>query len=430
VWVLASGLLLAAVGVVFVLVGLDKADKIASSAGFFVGLAGLGVSVYGVILARGATPPPPAREPASASPALREVTASWERSVSVAGDSSAPIVTGDNNEVRGEVGGHVVQAAAIHGGVHFHSSGDSPPDGPPIIASVTSNFRIDSRRGMPAVDKIGVLVEARSAQAVILHKFQPVIMARSTPPSSHTPFGKECVAMAIRELQVFLDDDPPTLIVESGPGFPFTVTASDPEFFFLEVFSSFSEVEWRLEIFWTHAGRQGRTTVDQNGHPFRHVAEGDPSPDGQVHERLRKFLRAVPCPTCGRRPESDREYCLHVQQLADTWLHPDPDNPRQVIGRRHCFGCEPVQRGTLVVRCKVIIPVFTEAELAYRRAVGQPDRYVTSCPETVHITAPLFSRNGPDERALHWLYNNGWRGEYPYDLTCKLHASGGDLRLR
>ncbi|HEU5157320.1 MAG TPA: hypothetical protein VFU43_10000 [Streptosporangiaceae bacterium] len=102
VGVLAGGLLLAGVGVVFGFVGLDKADKISSSAGFFVGVAGLVVSVYGVILARRAVPLP--QQPAPAAPsgpsAPGQATASGERSVVIGGDNSAPIVTGDSNEVR------------------------------------------------------------------------------------------------------------------------------------------------------------------------------------------------------------------------------------------------------------------------------------------------------------------------------------------
>jgi hypothetical protein len=64
----------AAVGLVvyFVGVGLDKADKLASVVGAFIGLAGLGLAGYGTVLARRSTPQPeadpqltPDQEPAS-----------------------------------------------------------------------------------------------------------------------------------------------------------------------------------------------------------------------------------------------------------------------------------------------------------------------------------------------------------------------------
>ena len=43
----------AGLGWYFTLVGLDKADKVASVIGAFVGLAGLGVAVYGALSGRG-----------------------------------------------------------------------------------------------------------------------------------------------------------------------------------------------------------------------------------------------------------------------------------------------------------------------------------------------------------------------------------------
>ncbi|MET7881351.1 hypothetical protein ABZS52_31005 [Micromonospora profundi] len=50
VW-LAGGLAIAGLGYYFLRIGLDKADKAASAAGFFVGILGLGISVYNAVLA-------------------------------------------------------------------------------------------------------------------------------------------------------------------------------------------------------------------------------------------------------------------------------------------------------------------------------------------------------------------------------------------
>ncbi|MEV4175471.1 FxSxx-COOH system tetratricopeptide repeat protein [Nonomuraea sp. NPDC049709] len=62
VGVLASGAVLLALSVLFVATGLDSADKLASVIGAFVGVAGLGGSLYGLALARRSrdSPPPPA----------------------------------------------------------------------------------------------------------------------------------------------------------------------------------------------------------------------------------------------------------------------------------------------------------------------------------------------------------------------------------
>ncbi|GIG60625.1 hypothetical protein Lfu02_49970 [Longispora fulva] len=56
VWLLVGGLALVGLGAFFVVAGLDRADKLASAIGLFVGLGGLGVSVYGLVLTRRVPP--------------------------------------------------------------------------------------------------------------------------------------------------------------------------------------------------------------------------------------------------------------------------------------------------------------------------------------------------------------------------------------
>jgi drug/metabolite transporter (DMT)-like permease len=56
VGVVVGGVTLIGLGVLFVVAGLDKADKIASILGAFIGLVGLVLAGYGVVLARRALP--------------------------------------------------------------------------------------------------------------------------------------------------------------------------------------------------------------------------------------------------------------------------------------------------------------------------------------------------------------------------------------
>ena len=87
VWLslVAGGLVAVALGVTFIVLGLEEADRLASVVGVFFALAGLGVSVYGVMPARrGPTQsqaPPP-------SPAGDDLTTGGDR-------SAAPLQAGD-----------------------------------------------------------------------------------------------------------------------------------------------------------------------------------------------------------------------------------------------------------------------------------------------------------------------------------------------
>lgn|GEM_PF-5478085 len=83
---------LVALGWYFIAVGLDRADKLASVLGAFVGLLGLGLAIYGTVSSR-----PEATQPAPG---------------------------GVHNEITGTVHGSAVQARDVEGGITF---GDPKP---------------------------------------------------------------------------------------------------------------------------------------------------------------------------------------------------------------------------------------------------------------------------------------------------------------
>ncbi|MEW1839212.1 hypothetical protein AB0392_14760 [Nonomuraea angiospora] len=78
---------LAGLGTYFALVGLDKADKLASVIGVFVAVAGLGVAVYGLIAGRRGNGRRARPDGA---------VVSVERSIVIDGDNRGIASTGDN----------------------------------------------------------------------------------------------------------------------------------------------------------------------------------------------------------------------------------------------------------------------------------------------------------------------------------------------
>ncbi|WP_326643591.1 hypothetical protein OG884_07750 [Streptosporangium sp. NBC_01755] len=88
---------LAALGWYFIAVGLDRADKLASVLGAFVGLLGLGLAVFGVV----SSPP---KDTVSSPPKDTE---------------PEPEPGGVHNEISGTVHGSAVQARDIEGGITF-----------------------------------------------------------------------------------------------------------------------------------------------------------------------------------------------------------------------------------------------------------------------------------------------------------------------
>ncbi|MGW1893291.1 hypothetical protein ACWCP6_24050 [Streptomyces sp. NPDC002004] len=201
-----------------------------------------------------------------------------------------------DNQVSGDVTGHVIQAGSIRDVViHTHpESPHAPAETPLLVTAEPVNVRsaglIIPAGGPDGEDEhliaaagVRALVEAFSAQAVILHRMRPVILS-ATPP-------RPCLYLNYaglldeRRFSVDLDAERPVLRPQPDPyaprgadsplaDFPFTVTNSDPELFIISPASRY-EVLWRLELGWTSAGRSGTVVIDDGGSPF-HYHPGTP----------------------------------------------------------------------------------------------------------------------------------------------------------
>ncbi|WP_426568996.1 helix-turn-helix domain-containing protein [Streptomyces canus] len=69
---------------------------------------------------------------------------------------------------------------------------------------------------------------------------------------------------------VALDAARPALVPEAGQDhFPFKVSESDPEVYYVSADASAYDVRWVLELSWSSGSRRGTLTVDDDGEPFR-----------------------------------------------------------------------------------------------------------------------------------------------------------------
>ena len=76
--------------------------------------------------------------------------------------------------------------------------------------------------------------------------------------------------MPTRSFSVALDAARPALVPEAGhQDFPFTVSESDPEAYYVTADASAYYVRWYLELSWSSGSRHGTLTIDDKGRPFR-----------------------------------------------------------------------------------------------------------------------------------------------------------------
>ncbi|MFF5843104.1 helix-turn-helix domain-containing protein [Streptomyces massasporeus] len=73
-----------------------------------------------------------------------------------------------------------------------------------------------------------------------------------------------------RFFTVALDAARPGVVPEAGhANFPFKVSESDPEVYYIRADASAYDVSWYLELAWSSGDRTGTLTVDDHGRPFR-----------------------------------------------------------------------------------------------------------------------------------------------------------------
>ncbi|MEV5936873.1 helix-turn-helix transcriptional regulator [Streptomyces sp. NPDC052079] len=73
-----------------------------------------------------------------------------------------------------------------------------------------------------------------------------------------------------RSFTVALDAARPAVTPEAGHrNFPFSVSESDPEVYYITADASAYDVSWYLELKWSSGSRSGTLTVDDKGRPFR-----------------------------------------------------------------------------------------------------------------------------------------------------------------
>ncbi|MFE3456867.1 serine/threonine-protein kinase [Nocardiopsis aegyptia] len=208
------------------------------------------------------------------------------------GDTSA---VHDTNRVEGGVTGQVIQVGVVHGGLTVHTRPPRPDHAVWVSvepAHAATEYTYDGSARSP-VEKVSLFVEVFTAQAVILHRLRPVVTRRIIDYGEYDPTAVPSPLLSPREFAVELDLPEPVLYdagvdtqaLRAGPrrttrgnGFPYYVTAGDPEHFVIrpvrdrtyEPMSAFDGdlVEWHLELDWSCLGRRGTLVLDDEGRPF------------------------------------------------------------------------------------------------------------------------------------------------------------------
>ncbi|MFE4373824.1 helix-turn-helix domain-containing protein [Streptomyces sp. NPDC056835] len=168
---------------------------------------------------------------------------------------------------------------------------DSPPEEvPPPPAEPDAPGWVGALGGVASDSQfIELTVQGTGSETVVLRELN-VRIVKSDVPLAWTDYamGVGCGGgVGTKSFAVNLDAGRPSSVPKAGQrDFPYKVSESDPEVFYISASSKTRDVSWYLELDWASGERHGTIRVDDNGKPFRTSGGGGASvvqlPAGRV----------------------------------------------------------------------------------------------------------------------------------------------------
>ncbi|MFJ6657075.1 helix-turn-helix domain-containing protein [Streptomyces sp. NPDC091377] len=120
--------------------------------------------------------------------------------------------------------------------------------------------------------RIALTVQGTGADTVVLEDLHVRVVSKGTPLAwNDYAMGVGCGGgVETRSFHVDLDDGSPAVAVKNGQrDFPYKVSESDPEVFYVTARTGAHDVRWDLTLDWSSGDRRGTLHLDNSGTPFR-----------------------------------------------------------------------------------------------------------------------------------------------------------------
>ncbi|MFC8517680.1 helix-turn-helix domain-containing protein [Streptomyces sp. NPDC057257] len=120
--------------------------------------------------------------------------------------------------------------------------------------------------------EVALTVQGTGADTVVLEALHVRIVSKGAPLAwNDYHMGDGCGGgVETKSFDVDLDRGSPTVTVKGGQrDFPYKVSESDPEVFYVVAHTDASDVRWDLSLEWSSGDRHGTVHVDNAGTPFR-----------------------------------------------------------------------------------------------------------------------------------------------------------------
>ena len=124
--------------------------------------------------------------------------------------------------------------------------------------------------------EVALTVQGTGAETVVLEALHVRVLSKAAPLAwNDYSMGVGCGGgVDTKSFDIALDSGSPTVTVKGGQrDFPYKVSESDPEVFYVVAHTTAHDVRWDLTLDWSSGSRHGTVHVDNAGTPFRTSAD-------------------------------------------------------------------------------------------------------------------------------------------------------------
>ncbi|MGW3571050.1 helix-turn-helix domain-containing protein [Streptomyces sp. NPDC000941] len=158
---------------------------------------------------------------------------------------------------------------------HFLVDSEPAQVGPPVVEQDAPRWAA-AYGAVPSGDqRIALSVQGTGKDTVVLEALHVRIVTKGTPLAwNDYSMGVLCpgggAAVKSESFDIDLDSGSPQVTAKNGQrDFPYKVSESDPEVFYVTVRINAHDVRWDLSLDWSSGDRHGTVHIDNKGTPFR-----------------------------------------------------------------------------------------------------------------------------------------------------------------
>ncbi|MFG2888372.1 helix-turn-helix domain-containing protein [Streptomyces sp. NPDC048248] len=265
--------LIASVATAVVLGAVVLAVGLPSSGGESGGQKAAGAAGTGTATAGGTTRAKDKRSSQPASPSPSRGAHTGEPSAS-ASESAPQHARGTDKETSGVPVNVATRPYVYDSPCSQHFLVDSEPEqvGPPAPEQDAPRWAAAYGATSSGEQRVALTVQGTSKDTVVLEALHVRIITKGAPLAwNDYAMGVGCGGnVETTSFDIDLDNGSPTVTGRNGQrDFPYKISESDPEVFYVTAHTRAHDVRWDLVLDWSSGDRHGTVHIDNNGSPFR-----------------------------------------------------------------------------------------------------------------------------------------------------------------